>query len=296
MDLVSDFDWAHVRLFVAVADAGSLSGAARATGISQPTIGRAVQSLEAQLGVSLFVRHARGLDLSEQGRDLLVHARAMAAAASGFSMAAAGRSEDLAGTVRITASQIVATFVLPAILADLRRQEPGIQVEIVATDAVENLLFREADIAVRMVRPTQLDLLTRHVTDMPLGLYASHDYMERNPPPETLDDLRDHSVVGYDRSTLIIDSARELGWTIDREFFDVRCDDQVVCWNMVLAGAGIGFSPRWVAQSDGRVTEILKDTPLPALPIWLTSHAMMKTGRRVRFVFDFLADSLSSMN
>ncbi len=295
MDNRFDFNWEHINLFVAVADQGSLSAAARETGVSQPTIGRVIQALEADLGVSLFERHARGLRLTQQGQDLIFHARTMAVAAANLSLAAAGRADDLAGNVRITASQLVATYILPPLLARLRRNEPRIQVEVVATDAVENLLFREADIALRMVRPTQVDLIARHVADMPLGLYASHAYLAERPAPETMDDLQLHSVIGYDRSTLIIEGARQLGWEVDREFFAYRCDDQVVAWNMVLAGLGVGFTSQWVARADDRVVRLLGDLSLPVLPVWLTSHAALKTSRRVRYVFDFLGEALSAM-
>ena len=294
MEDALDFDWSQAGLFVAVADHGSLSAAARATGVSQPTIGRAVQSLETDLGVSLFKRHPRGLELTEQGSAVVYHARAMAKAAAQLSLEAAGRADQLEGVVRVTASQFVATHVLPSILARLQRQEPRIQIEIVATDTIENLLFREADIAVRMARPTQLELITRHVGDVSMGIYAAHSYLAQRPPPETLDDLELHSVIGYDRSTLIIEGARDLGWEISRDFFSYRCDDQVVCWNMLLAGVGAAFAPQYVAAGDDRLVRVLNDVQLPVLPIWLTSHSALKSNRRVRYVYDFLAQAFSS--
>lgn len=293
MDYAFDFDWGHINLFVAVADTGSLSAAARASRVSQPTIGRAVAALEEDLGISLFSRHAKGLKLTEQGKELLHHAQSMRKAAAGLSLAASGRSQELGGTVRITASQIVATYVLPPILARMRRDEPRIQIEIVATDTVENLLFREADIAIRMVRPVQLDLISRHVGDLEMGVYASLGYLAERPPPESLEDLELHSVIGYDRSTLIIDKARELGADASRETFAYRCDDQIVHWQMVLAGLGVGFTARVVAQGDLRVSRLLHELPLEPLPVWLTSHGALKSNQRVRFVYDYLAKELS---
>ncbi|MBN4066394.1 LysR family transcriptional regulator [Ahrensia sp. AH-315-G08] len=295
MDIRSEFDWRHVGLFVAVAEHGSLSAAARVLRVSQPTIGRAIQALEEELGVSLFSRHPRGLTLTEQGEELAQHGREMARAAAQFSLAAAGRSDDLVGTVRITASQVVATFVLPAILARMRREEPRVQVELVATDEVENLLYREADIAIRMVRPRQQELIARHVADMPMGIYASHAYLAAQTAPISVDTLDLHSLVGYDRSTLIIDAARELGVNFTRDSFAYRCDDQVACWHMVLAGAGIGFTSDWVARGDDRVVRILSGFKLGTLPVWLTSHSALKRNRRVRFVYDFLAKALGEM-
>jgi len=178
--------------------------------------------------VELFARHAKGFDLTEQGKELVVHARSMANAAADLSLAAAGKSDRLDGTVRITASQVVASYILPSILARLRREEPRIQVEVVATDVVENLLFREADIAIRMVRPVQEELILRHVGDLEMGVYASHGYLAERPAPEQFEDLELHSMIGYDRSTMIIDQARALGVQLTRESFAYRCDDQVV--------------------------------------------------------------------
>ncbi|MEE9313200.1 MAG: LysR family transcriptional regulator [Rhizobiaceae bacterium] len=295
MEYSADFDWSHINLFVAVADTGSLSAAARASGVSQPTIGRAIQALEDALEVPLFSRHAKGFELTEQGHELVIHARSMAKAAAGLSLAAAGRSDQLDGTVRITASQVVASYILPPILARLRREEPRIQVEVVATDVVENLLFREADIAIRMVRPVQEDLITRHVGDLEMGVYASHGYLAERPAPESIDDFVLHSIIGYDRSTMIIDQARALGVHLTRESFAYRCDDQVVYWQMVLAGLGIGFSPITVAKNDERVVRILHNLPVQSLPIWLTSHGALKTNRRVRFVYDFLGKALAQV-
>ena len=292
MSYQSFFNWDHVNLFVAVADTGSMSAAARQTGVSQPTIGRAIAALEADLGVTLFSRHSKGLHLTEQGDDLVAHARSMAKSAADLSLAAAGRSQKTRGTVRITASQVVATYILPPILTRLRRQEPRIQIELVATDTVENLLFREADIAIRMVRPTQHELISKHVGDMKMGIYASNAYLAELPAPQSMEDLALHSMIGYDRSTLIIDSARAMGADIDREMFSLRCDDQVVGWQMVLAGMGIGFMAQAIANQNQDVVRVLHGIEIDPLPLWLTSHGGLKTNHLVRTVYDTLSEGL----
>jgi len=210
-------------------------------------------------------------------------------------LAADGHSERLEGTVRITASQIVATYYLPAILTKMRRAEPRIQVEVVATDSVENLLYREADIALRMVRPEQQDLLTRHVGALEIGAYASHTYLAERPAPTTIGDLELHSLIGFDRSTLIIDQAGKMGVDLERFDFSMRCDDQVVVWNMLLAGAGIGFAPITLASKDERVVRLFSQLQFPETPIWLTTHPSLKTNPRVRFVVDFLAEALRNV-
>ncbi len=295
MDYAPDFNWEHINLFVAVAETGSLSAAARASGVSQPTIGRAVQGLEEALEVELFTRHAKGFELTEQGKELVVHARTMADAAASLSLAAAGKSDRLDGTVRITASQVMSSYILPPILARMRREEPRIKIELVATDLVENLLFREADIAIRMVRPTQGELISRQVAELPLGAYASHGYLAEHPAPETFEDMVMHSLVGYDRNTTIIDAAKAMGMVFTRDSFAYKCDDQLVYWQLVLAGLGIGFHMQRLGNSEPKVTRILHDLPLGALPVWLTSHAALKTNPRVRFVYDFLGEALEGV-
>lgn len=289
------FDWDALQTFLAAADAGSLSGAARARGISQPTAGRHVEALESQLDVRLFARTARGLILTETGMDLLEYAERMGAAASRLALAAEGRAETLAGVVRVTASEIVATYTLPPILVELREREPEIEIELVASNATENLLEREADIAIRMYRPTQTDVITRSVGETPIGVYAAHTYIARRGCPVHAEDLLDHDVVGYDRDDTTIRGFREAGVEVTRRFFPIRTDDQVLAWHLTLEGYGIGFMQVRVGDADPRVKRILDDLPLPSLPMWLTAHSELKSNRRIRRVYDFLADSLSQL-
>jgi DNA-binding transcriptional LysR family regulator len=286
------FDWGHLETFVAVAECGSLSAAARAQGGSQPTMGRHIRVLEAGLGVRLFDRAIGGLELTKTGTELLEYAHNMAVSANRLSMAAEGRSEAVDGTIRITASEIVATYVLPDILTALHLAEPRIEIELVATDRSENLLQREADIAVRMYRPTQADVITRKVGELRLGVFAAHTYLERRGVPYSLEDVSSHDVIGYDMDEQIIQGFQSAGLEVDRSFFSFRSDDQVVCWRMVCAGFGIGFNHIKIGEDEPKVARLLEDAPLPKLPIWLTAHSELKTSRRVRLVFDYLADAL----
>jgi len=290
--MTTSIDWTHLQTLVAVAEQGSLSGAARVLGGSQPTMGRHISALETELGVRLFERAAGGLDLTPTGIELLEHAREMGRAANRLSLAAEGRSEEIAGTVRITASDIVATYVLPEILTALHQAEPDIEIELVATDRTENLLQREADIAVRMYRPTQTDVFTRKVGDLKIGMFAAPSYIERRGAPQSIADFPDHDVVGYDRSDLLIQGIRRVGLDVDRRFFKFRCDNQVVVWRMVVAGFGIGFNHIQIGMDEPGVVRLLEDTPLPVLPVWLTAHSELKTSRRVRRVYDFLAEHI----
>lgn len=288
-------DWTLTRSFLAVAESGSLSAAARLLNLSQPTLGRHIAELEEALDLTLFHRRARGLVPTGAAKALLPHARAMRDAAAGMSLAAAGKSESLAGTVRITASRVVSHHLLPQMLATLRRAEPEIQIELVPSDDTENLLFREADIAVRMYRPTQLDVITSHLCDMPIGLYAAQSYLETHPAPDSLDALMSHDFVGFDKSDLMLRLMRGLGFEAKREDFPLRCDDQIVYWNLVRAGLGIGGMQTLIADADPAVTRIARFVPLPPLPVWLTAPQALRHSPRIRRVFDHLSTSFKAL-
>ncbi|MEM9127801.1 MAG: LysR family transcriptional regulator, partial [Pseudomonadota bacterium] len=273
---------------------GSLSAAARQLDRSQPTLGRQIQTLEADLNVSLFDRHARGLNLSEVGQQLLPMAQEMHGAMSAFSMVAAGQSQQLEGTVRITASVFASHHLLPPILASIRAQEPAIQLELVATDATENLLYREADIAVRMYRPEQMDILSRYIGDVPLCFCAAKSYLDRAGRPETPEELFQHDLVGFDANQQIIAKMREKGWPATKESFATRCDLQSAYWELVRAGCGIGFSQVQVAEADPLVEIVELGVDVLVLPVWLAAPQAMRQTPRIRRVWDLLADGLKA--
>jgi DNA-binding transcriptional LysR family regulator len=291
---MDNLDWSLIRSFLAVAEAGSLSAAARATGISQPTLGRHIHAAEAALRVPLFARVAQGLALTEEGRALLAPARAMRAAAADVALTAAGRSTGMQGTVRITASRVVSYFILPPVLAALRAAEPGIQIDLVPSDTSENLLFGDADIALRMYRPTQLDLVARHLTDLPLCLYAARSYLERKGRPATKEDLLLHDFIGLDRSDQIIRVMASLGIPVTRSFFPLRCDDPLVYVELIRAGAGIGALQRRIGDADAGLEPLDHLVTLPALPVWLTAAPTLRQSPRLRRVWDALADAFTS--
>jgi DNA-binding transcriptional LysR family regulator len=293
---LASLDWSLVQAFLAVAETGSLSAASKVLGSSQPTLGRQVAALEAALGAELFRRHPRGLSLSGAGEALLPAAEAMRAAAARMALAAAGEDRGLDGTVRITASVIVSHFVLPPVLARLRRTAPGISIDLVASDSSENLLFREADIAVRMYRPRQLDMVTRHVADIPLGLFAATSYLDRVGRPADTDALLALDWVGYDRDELMIRGMRAAGWSVDRDFFSVRTDDQAGHWQLVRAGCGVSATQLPIGLADPLVERLLPEVPLPTVPCWLTAHEALRRTPRVALVWDALAEALSALS
>ncbi len=293
--MTNQFDWTHLQTFLAVAKHGSLSGAARALIGSQPTMGRHIAALENDLGVRLFERTAGGLELTPTGVELLDHARQMSALANQLSLTAEGRTEAVAGTVRITASEVMAAFVLPPIIKALHRAEPQIELELIASDQSDNLLEREADIAVRMYRPTQADVFTKKVVEVEIGLFAAKTYLQAHGTPSALTDIAEHVFIGYDRDTQIIEGFASVGIKVDRHFFPFRCDNQLVCWSMVLAGYGIGFNHLRIGLNEPLVEQLPVEIDIPKLPVWLTAHAELKTSRRVRTVFDFLAERLKQI-
>lgn len=287
-------DWSLVQSFLAVAETGSLSAAARALNATQPTIGRHVQTLEGDLGVSLFRRQARGMVLSEEGEALLEPARAMEKAANALSLSAAGEASELSGSVRITATVFAAHYVLPPIIAELRQSVPEIEIEVVASDRSENLLFREADIAVRMYRPTQLDMIALHLGDIELGLFGAATYLDSNEMPKTSKEiLTQCPIVGYDRNEEIIRGFREAGYPVTREFFPTRCDNQTVYWELVRAGCGLGFGHRKVGLRDPALREVPLDIEIPKLGVWLTAHEALRHTPRVDTVWKILAPRLA---
>jgi DNA-binding transcriptional LysR family regulator len=210
-----------------------------------------------------------------------------------FSMVAAGRSQVLAGTVRITASEMVSAYLMPELLRGLRDKHPEIQIELVASNAVENLLEREADIALRMVRPQQGTLVARRLPDQPLGLYAHRDYVQAHgePTPTT---LQRHDWVGYDRSDQMLRGFRDAGFKVGKEMFAFRCDNRVVAWHAVLAGLGIGVGMVRVAALSAQLVRVLTKVPVPPLPLWLTAPRELRGMPRLKVVFDFLAAAFAA--
>lgn len=292
MDKLAPSDWSLIPAFLAVAELGSLSAAARKLGQSQPTLGRQIRKLERALGTSLFDRHPRGLHLTTTGEELLPHALRMQEAYTAFALTGAGTAQDMVGTVRLSASVFMSSFVLPPILAQLRQSAPQIQIELVSTDATDNLIFRAADIAIRMYRPTQLDIVTAHVADLNISCFAATTYLKRAGRPRTPLDLLDHDLIGYDSNDLMLRHMRDLGWPATPQHFALRCDDQAAYWQMVRAGCGIGFSQALVGRADPAVEELKLDLSIPPLPVWLAAHERLYHTPRVRRVWDHLRNAL----
>ena len=287
-----NFNWALVRSFLAVLDAGSLMGAARILGAQQPTLSRHVAELEVQLGAPLFERTGRGVTPTAAALAIAEAARQMEAGADALSRTLAGQREATSGTVRITTSQVAATWLLPEVLVALRDEEPGIQVELVASNHLSNLLRREADIAVRMVRPQQGSLVARKLADIRIVAAAHRSYLERAGRPRKPEDLLKHRLIGYDRDDTIERGFARLGMPLPHETFALRTDDQVAYGRLVASGAGIGFVAHYNIAHWPGVETLLPLLPIPPLPCWLAVHREIRSSRVVRRVYDFLAEAI----
>ena len=286
----SPVGWELYRSFLGVLDEGSLSGAARALAITQPTVGRHVSALESALAVVLFTRSQVGFLPTEAARSLEPHARAMASAAAALERAAEGQGAGVVGTVRVTASEMLGTEVLPPILAGLQDAHPSLRIELSVSDRVQNLLARESDIAVRGFRPEQGQLVVQSVGEVEAGLHATPAYLARHGTPQTQADLRTHRLVGYDAETPYLREARKNFPIWRREAFAVRCDSDRAQLAMVRAGAGIGVCQQPLARANGLV-RVLPDVKVP-LPLWLAMHEDLRTSPRCRVTFEALAAGL----
>lgn len=290
---MTDPDWSLWRSFGAVVEEGSLSGAARRLGLTQPTIGRHVEALEQALGAVLFERTPGGLKPTETALRLYEPVAGAQRALAEASMIAAGADAELSGTVRITSSTVMSHYTLPPMLGTLREEFPQIALELVPSDSVENLLLREADIAVRMFRPTQLELVTKKLGESPVCCCAHERYLARRGQPEEIADLTSHDLIGFDRSTLIIDTAAAVGVPVTRDDFVVRTDSQTAAWELTKAGVGVGFAQRQLVEATPGMRALLPQLKLPALEVWLTTHRELFTSRRIRAIYDRLGELLT---
>ncbi len=290
-----NFDWRLIRCFLAALEQGSLLGAARALKSSQPTMGRHLAELESQLGVVLFERTGRGLKPTAMALQLADSARAMEASALQLTRQLTGAQASVTGTVRLSASQPVACLLLPQVLTQMRQDLPQIQVELVASNAVSNLLRREADIAVRMLRPTQATLVARKIGDVEMGIFGHSSYLVRRGTPRRVEDLFAHELVGNDTVDTIVRAARALGHELGREAFSLRSDDLMVQWSAVRSGFGLGFLGLYQAQAEPELQRVLPTLKIAPLPMWLAVHREIRTSQRIRAVYDYLAHSLSEL-
>ena len=288
------FDWNRARAFLVTAEEGSLSAAAKALDLTQPTLGRQVAALEQELGVALFERVGKGLELTPTGLDLVEHVRAMGDAASRLSLTASGQSEQVEGDICISATEMMAAYLLPPVIEKLWLLEPGIRIELIGSNQTSDLKRREADIAIRAYRPTQDDLIIRHLMLLEGYFYASPRYLDRLGRPKSIEELQVLDFVGFDRNT---DRFRELlaeqDVHISENNFSVFCENSLVHWELTKQGVGIGVTQKEIGDAEPLVERVLPKKVVFSGEYWLVVHRELHMSRRVRRVFDFLVSELS---
>ena len=286
---MANADWNLFQSLHAVLQAGSLSAAAKSRGLTQPTLGRHIEALEQKLGAPLFLRSPRGLTPTDLARQLEQHLAEMHAAAAAALRDASGSADSLKGAIRITASQIIGAEVLPPILGAFHGRHPEIDIELVLSNKTEDLSRRDADIAVRMMRPTQGALLARKVGSLGVGFYAAPDYVARHGLPQDLAGLRDRPMIGFDRVAPPIEALKDLAlpWEISRELFAFRSDNDLAQIAAIRASLGIGTCQHQLARRYG-LTPVLAEAFEFELEVWIAMHENLKGHRRMRLMFDHL--------
>jgi len=287
-------DWDLFQTLHAVLEAGSLSAAARARGLTQPTLGRHIDELERRLGAPLFLRSPRGLIATDLANTLRSHLEDMSSAAAAAVRDASGADGE-GGVVRVTASEIMGVEAMPRILTDFRIAHPKIDVELVLSNRNEDLSRRDADIAVRMARPTQNTLVARRVGELHFGFYATAEYLERNGVPRSIDDLDDHTIIGYDKREIPAAGELKIGRAISRDLFALRADNDIAQLAFLRAGYGIGVCQHQLAQRSGLI-HILAGSMAFKLEVWIAMHENLKGSKRMRLMFDHLVEGLTNFS
>src|ERR1700722_3023994 len=288
-----DPDWSLYRSFLAVLREKSLSAAARALNLTQPTLARHIDALEAAMGFELFTRSHQGLSPTEGALELTPYAESLEANAAAILRTASGLGRAVKGTVRISASEIMGAEVLPPMLAELRRNHPALEFELALSNTLDNLLRRDADIAVRMVEPAQEALVVKKLGTVSLGLHAHKDYLARTCAPTGFSDLAEHSLIGFDRETPAIRGMRSRVPGADALRFSFRADSDIAQLRAIKAGFGIGICQVGLAKQNPDLVRLLPEAFELKLGVWLAMHENLRATPRCRAVFDGLAASLA---
>ena len=291
---MENLDWNQLKAFLETAETGSLSAAARKLGLTQPTLSRQVAAIEQHMGVTLFERVGKAMALTPTGLDLLEHARAMGTAAEALRLAASGRSEAVGGVVSVSATYGAAAYFLAPLVRKLREAEPSIAIEVIASDAVSDLLRREADIAIRHVKPDQPELIARLIREATAHFYASEDWVRVHGHPRRAEEAAHVPFVGADRSGHFLAFLRQHGLPLSEANFSCYADHSMTQWSLVRHGMGIGAMAEEIARDTPGIVRVLDDVPPVKFPIWLVTHRELRTSRRIRVVFEALAQGLAS--
>ena len=288
-------NWPWLRSFVAVLQTGSLTAAARQLNTTQPTVGRHIRALERQLGETLFDRQPDGLIPTARATEIYERAAAVEEAVSGLMASIGQATPQLSGLVRVTTSMVFAVELLPGLMQDLLRRHRGLQVEVIASDDVRNLLRREADIAVRLVRPQQGEVIAAKVGELQMGLFARRDYLARQGTPSRPPELRSHSLIGYEDAKATVDAMAQIGLVVEAAQVRVRTDNFLAQLAAIRAGCGIGACQLWLADRYPELERVLPDAKPWQFPVWVAAHDDLNRSRRIRVVFDHLVQGLGEI-
>jgi DNA-binding transcriptional LysR family regulator len=292
---MTSMDWNRARAFLATAEAGSLSAAARKLGLTQPTLSRQIAALEAELDATLFDRVGKKLLLTETGGTLLAHVRTMGEAAVAMTLAASGRAQAIMGRVSISATDAYAAYILPGIVERIRREAPQITLVIVSCNALSDLRRREADIAIRHVRPEGDELVGKLVHESAARFYASRPWVARNGRPRSVRDIAPDHLIGFEDTERFAEYMRGIGVGATGDGFRLVSGNSVVVWELVKRGLGIGAMLREIADRTEGIVELFPDVEPIEVPVWLVTHRELRTSRRIRLVFDILAEELAKI-
>ncbi len=288
-------DWNTARAFLMTADTGSLSAAARTLGLTQPTLSRQVAALESDLGVALFERSGKSLILTEAGEGLLAHVRAMGASVDALALAASVRKQTMKGCVRISAVDAYCTYLLPEIVERIIAAAPEISIELISTDSLSDLQRREADIAIRHVRPETGELIGRLAVESKAGFFASEKWVARHGKPKSPNDLAPGDLIGFGNLEQSAQYFCSIGLEVTADQFRLSSDNAVVTWELVKRGLGVCVMMHDIARRTEGVVELFADFASIKFPVWLLAHRELHSSRRIRLVYDLLADELGRL-
>lgn len=289
-----NFDWNRAKAFLAAADTGSFSAAAKQLRLTQPTLGRQVAALEKELGLVLFEKVGNTIALTPSGRSLLKHVRDMALAAEHISLSVSGHSQEIKGKVSISSSEIYGVEVLPEVLVKLHKLQPHLEIDLILDNRASDLNRREADIAIRNFRPQQAELITKKINARSFSFYAAPSYLEEIGYPKVLQDLANARFIAFMEKAPLIAGLKGCGLQLHESQFVFTTNSLLTQWQLLKAGAGIGIMIANIGDLDKEVRELLPGL-LPKMEIenWLVCHRELKSSKKFKFVFDFLFRELS---
>lgn len=290
---MNSFDWQWWQFFLEIAEHGSLSKAASGLKISQPTLSRHLVAMEKELGHLLFERSSQGLTLTPFAGSLVEEGKVMQSSARRLQRISQGQDKQLQGRVRLSVNEMMAQYYIPILLPKFMQLYPEVFVEVEVTNKASSIDKRDADIAIRMFKPRQLDLIAQYLNELELGLFASKTYLRNNGTPKTVKQLFDekHCLLGFDRDQKFIEGGRQLGFDIKNEQFSFRSDSIALQFELAKQNAGIVATHKNLAIKQG-LQLLAIDIKLPSLPIYLVCHRDIHHNPRIRVMMSYLAKNL----